>query len=121
MAGPNRLNNVSKKLVTALNSRGYKLLFANKQFIGKEGDIHVLFTINQAVYDEEKEKWINKELYSSGSMVRIVLFLRDLWYAENGQPLPTDQEQWNIIRQDLLEKGVFKKWAVQDTAGTDQE
>jgi hypothetical protein len=34
-------------------------------------------------------------------MVRITLFLRDMWFEENGWELPTDQEEWNAIREEL--------------------
>lgn len=119
--GPSKLANVSKKLMSALNSRGHRFLFANKQFIGNEGIQRTLFVISEAVWEEDKHKWMNKEIYSTTSMVRIVLFLRDLWYLEIGKPLPTDQEIWNTVRADLMEKGVLRKWAVQDTDFSEEE
>ena len=91
----------SKKLVQALNSRGQKITFSSKQFIGKEGMPHTMYSVSKAVWDEEKGKYSHSELYSSTSMVRMVLFLRDMWFEENGWELPTDQEQWNKIREDL--------------------
>ena len=91
----------SKKLVQALNSRDYKLTFSTKQFIGREGQPHTMYSISRATFDEDKGRYTHNEIYSSSSMVRIVLFLRDMWYKENGWELPTDQEQWNKIREGL--------------------
>ncbi len=94
----------SKKLVKALNTRGYKLTFSTKQFIGTEGNVHSYYSICKGVWNEDKHKYLNKELYSSASMVRIVLFLRDMWYKENGWELPTDQELWNKLRAEMEAK-----------------
>ena len=91
----------SKKLVQALNSKGYKLTFSSKQYIGREGQPHTMYSICRAVYNDEKQRYSHEEIYSTSSMVRIVLFLRDMWFEENGWELPTDQEQWNKIREGL--------------------
>lgn len=91
----------SKKLVQALNSRGHKITFSTKQFIGKDGLARTMYSVSKAIWDEDKRKYQHNELYSSTSMVRMVLFLRDMWFEENGWELPTDQEQWNKIREDL--------------------
>lgn len=94
----------SKKLVKALNSRGCLVTFNYKQFMGREGKPINYYSINKAVWDEEQGKYLHHELYSSASMVRIVMFLRDMWYKENGWELPTDQELWNKIRKELEAK-----------------
>ena len=94
----------SKKLVSALNTRDYKLTISTKQFIGTEGRPHTMYSVNNALWDDEKRKYKNHEIYRSTSLVRIVLYLRDMWFRENGWELPTDQELWNKIRQDLEEK-----------------
>lgn len=98
------LSAVSKKLIKALNTQGYKLTFNTKQFIGNEGNPHNYYSICNGVWNEDKHKYLNKELYSSASMVRIVLFLRDMWYNENGWELPTDQTLWNKLRIELEAK-----------------
>lgn len=94
----------SRKLLTALNSRGHKLTFNTKQFMGTEGRPHNYYSICKATYSKEHKKYMHSELYSTSSMVRIVLFLRDMWYLENGWELPTDQKLWNSIREDLEAK-----------------
>ena len=91
----------SKKLVQALNSRGYKLTFSSKQYIGREGQPHTMYSICKAIYNEDKQRYSHEEIYSTSSMVRIVLFLRDMWFEENDWELPTDQEAWNKIREGL--------------------
>jgi hypothetical protein len=102
MAG--NLAQTVKKLILALSTKGYKLTYNVKQFMGVEGEPHNYYSICQAVWDDDKHKYLNQELYSSTSMVRIVLFLRDMWYEVNGQELPTDQEKWNDIRKQMREK-----------------
>jgi hypothetical protein len=99
------LMQTSKKLIQALNSRGHKLTMSTKQFIGKEGQPHNMYSISKALWNEEKRRYSHEEIYSATSMVRIVMFLRDMWYEENGWELPTDQEQWNSIREDLRRNG----------------
>lgn len=93
----------SKKIMQALNTRDYKLTFNIKQFLGKDNKNVSVYSINQAHWDDELGKYRHTELYSSASMVRITLFLRDMWYKENGWELPTDQPLWNDIRKKLEE------------------
>ena len=95
------LMQTSKKLIQALNSRGHKLTLSVKQFMGKEGQPHNMYSINRAIWNEEKRRYSHEEAYSTTSMVRLTLFLRDMWFEENGWELPTDQEQWNKIREEL--------------------
>lgn len=99
------LMQTSRKLVRALNSRGYKLTLSVKQFIGREGQPHNMYSISEATWDDEKRRYKHNELYSTTSLVRIVMFLRDMWYEENGWDLPTDQERWNTIRKELRGNG----------------
>ena len=100
----NNLMQTSKKLIKALNSRGHKVTMSVKQFIGREGQPHNMYSVNKATWDEDRKRYSHDELYASTSMVRITLFLRDMWFEVNGWELPTDQEQWNAIREGLREK-----------------
>lgn len=100
----NNLMHTSKKLIQALNSRGYMLTFSTKQFMGREGQPHNMYSISKAIWNDEKRKYSHSEIYSTTSMVRVVLFLRDMWYKENDWELPTDQEEWNKIREELESK-----------------
>lgn len=99
------LYRTSKKLISALNARGYQLITTTREFMGKEGQPHKYYIINKAVWNDTKHKYDSIEIYAATSMVRIVLYLRDMWYIENNIELPTDQAQWNQIRKELIEKG----------------
>lgn len=98
------LMQTSKKLIQALNSRGYKMTLSTKQFMGKEGRPHNMYCICRALWNEEKGRYSHEDVYNTTSMVRVTLFLRDMWFEENGWELPTDQEEWNAIREELREK-----------------
>lgn len=94
--------NVSiQKLLKALNLKGEMLLYSKKQFMGKEGQPHNLYTISKAVWDADRQKYGSTEIYKSTSTVRIALYLRDMWFSVNGWDLPTDNEMWNQIREGL--------------------
>ena len=92
------MNRVAQKLLKALNSRGYQLLWSRRQFMGVEGVPHTLFVISQAVWDEEKGRFGGTELYRTSSIIKAIFFLRDMWYREIGRPLATDNEEWNRTR-----------------------
>lgn len=98
------INGSINKLIKALNMRGYMLMYNKKQFMGVEGKPHNLYTVTQAKWLPEKNKYGSTEVYKSTSTVRVVLFLRDLWFLENGQELPTDNEMWNQIREKEKDK-----------------
>ena len=94
-------NQSVKKLIQALNSRGHNLLYAKKQFMGKEGMPHNLFELSRGCWNKEKGKYDTISIYKTTSLIRMVLFLRDMWFTENGQDLPTDNEMWNQIREQI--------------------
>lgn len=80
-------------------------MYSTTQFYSAKQDRPItVYHIKQAVYDENKEKFVNEELFNTTSQIQVVLFLRDLWYSLNGKELPTDNEQWNAIR-DRIAKG----------------
>ena len=93
------INKSINKLIQALNQKGYMLMYNKKQFMGREGKPHNLYTVTQAVWNADKNKYGSIEVYKSTSTVRVVLFLRDLWFQTNGWELPTDNEMWNNIRE----------------------
>ena len=91
------------KLQTALNLRGLRLMYSTSQFYSEKQDRPItIYHIKQAVYDESRGKFINQELFKSPSQIQILLYLRDMWYTLNGKELPTDNEQWNAIRDRIL-------------------
>ena len=93
------INRSINKLIEALNQRGLMLMYNRKQFMGKEGKPHNLYTVAQAVWNPDKGKYGSVEIYKSTSTVRVVLFLRDLWFKVNDWELPQDNEMWNEIRE----------------------
>jgi len=86
------------------------LLFQTRQFIGNDGRIINYYAVSQAVFDREKRKWVSNEIYGSTSMLRITMYLRDLWYLEQGKELPDDQELWNVVRKGLMKDGKYGAW-----------
>ena len=88
------------KLQRAINSRGYKVLYSTTQFYSDQQDRPVtMYILKQAVYDEEKGKHVNVDLFKSTSQIQIVLFLRDMWYDINGMEIPKNNEIWNDIKK----------------------
>ena len=89
-----------KKLQTAINQQGYKLLYSTSQFYSEQQNRPVtIYSIKQAYYDDETGKTKSVELYKSTSQIQIVFFLRDFWYEINGMEIPKDNAQWNAIKE----------------------
>lgn len=90
------------RLQRALNSKGLKILYSTTQFYSEDQDRPVtMYIIKRAVYDEEKGKNMNIELFKSTSQIQIVLFLRDMWYEVNGMEIPQGNEKWNAVKDRL--------------------
>lgn len=91
-----------KKLQHALNTKGCKVLYNTSQFYSKQQDRPVtVYHLKQAIWDDEKQKNKNIDLFKSTSQIQIVLYLRDLWYSVNNLEIPTDNEMWNNIKANL--------------------
>jgi len=86
-----------KKLQRAINEKyDIKLLVNKTQFMSNKTHKPIeMLIIKKAIWDEEKQKYRNIEVFSSTSDVQIVLWLRDYWYELNGWEVPTDNEEWN--------------------------
>lgn len=90
------------KLQNAINQRGERLLYNKQQFYSNDQDRPVtIYYIKKSVWDVEKHRNHNEELFKSCSQIQIVLFLRDYWYMINGWELPTENEMWNDIRSKI--------------------
>lgn len=94
-------NKAIGRLIQALNTKGHDLLYAKKQFMGKEGKPHSLYVLSRAQWNSDKGKYDTIDIYKTTSTIRMVLFLRDMWYVECGKELPTDNEMWNQIREQI--------------------
>ena len=101
------LLSTSKKFVKALNSRGYTVTYGSREFMAKDNKIHNMNMLYLVTYNSEKQKYESSPLYSTPSLVRLVIYLRDFWYIINDLELPTDQELWNSIRQKLIDEGNY--------------
>ena len=103
---------LANKLLGALNYEGMDLTYNTKQFKGKEGRVMTMYWIGRNEWDPDKHRWENKELFRSVSLLRVVMYLRDMWYTLQGTPLPTDQVEWNMVRRSLKEKGdpIYAEW-----------
>lgn len=90
-----------KRLQMAINEKFHeKLLYNKTQWYSDKQDRPVTtYVIRKAVWDDDKGKSINKELFKSTSQIQIVLFLRDYWYKLNGWEVPNDNEQWNKVKE----------------------
>ena len=92
-----------RKLQHALNvKKGMKIMYATSQFYSGDQDRPVtIYSIKQAYWDEEKQKYMNMELFKATSQLQVLLFLRDLWYIVNGRDLPPADEKWEKIRNSI--------------------
>lgn len=94
-----------KKLRSAINLKGERLLYNTSEFFSEEQSRTVtIYTIKKQVWNPKLQKNKNIELFHSTSQIQIVLFLRDYWYTLNGMELPTDNEKWNKIREKIKEE-----------------
>ena len=95
-----------KKLQRAINETfDSKILINKTQYYSKESERPLeIMIIKMAVWDSDKQKFKNVELFSSASDVQIVLWLRDYWYELNGWPIPEDNEIWNKAKAAYEEK-----------------
>lgn len=92
------------KLQTAINSKGYKLLYNTSQFYSDKQNRPVTqYVIRQVVSDDTGTTPIKRNrhivLFKSCSQIQVVLFLRDFWFEINGWEVPTDNELWNVAKK----------------------
>lgn len=77
------------KLQVALNSRGMRILCNRSQFYSEEQRRPVtIYKVTQSIPNELTGKNRHEELFSSPSQIQVVLFMRNLWYLINGNPIP---------------------------------
>lgn len=94
-----------KKLQHAINDKGERVLYQTSQWYSEQQDRPVtIYTIKKAIWDVDKNRFTNIELFSSTSQIQIVLFLRDYWYEINNWEIPTDNQMWNNAKQQYQER-----------------
>lgn len=90
---PNSNVEMIRKLQIALNSKGLKILCNRSQFYSDQQKRPVtIYKVAQSVWNEGLGKYNHKDLFSSASQIQVVLFMRNLWYAVNGNPIPPTNE-----------------------------
>lgn len=93
------------RLQTAINQKGYKILYSTSQFYSTQQDRPVtVYQLKRAIFDEETHKHTSVELFKSTSQIQILLFLRDMWFEINGWEIPTDNPTWEKIKSKIKEK-----------------
>lgn len=77
-----------RKLQIALNSKGLKVLCNRSQFFSEVQNRPVtMYKVAQS-YMTSTGRTSHKTLFESASQIQVVLFMRNLWYAVNGIPIP---------------------------------
>lgn len=85
-------------------------MYSTTQFYSDKQDRPVTeYHIKQAVWDEEKGKYRNVEIFKSTAQIQILLYLRDMWYTVNGKEVPQDNEVWNAKKAEFAEKAGNKE------------
>lgn len=94
------------KLQSAINMKaGGKLLYSTSQFYSDKQDRPItVYQLKRAVWDEEKQKNKNVELFQTTSQIQMVLYLRDMWYELNGWEVPTDNPVWEEKKAKMQEE-----------------
>lgn len=100
-----------KKLQNAINGTGKIHITINKTqyYVDQDNKIAEIIIVKQAHVNPTSGKTNYEEIFSSGSDVAIVLFLRDMWYELNGWEVPTDNEQWNETKRKYYERQERRK------------
>lgn len=98
------------KLQHALNTKGLRIMYSTSQFYSAKQDRPVtIYSIKQAEWDEKTERYVNHEVYKNTSQLKILLYLRDIWYTVNGEELPPADKQWEDERAKIFnsQKGEY--------------
>lgn len=100
------LGNKILRLLQAINFQyDAKLLYSSSQFYSKSLQRTItMYTIKQAVVDEESDYTESVELFRTTYRFHILLFLRDYLYECSGKEVPTDDEKWENAKKRYAEK-----------------
>ena len=91
------------KLQRALNEKfDQKICISRQQWYSEDQHRPVtMYVIRRAIWNEQKQRNDNVEMFKSYSEIQIVLWLRDRWYELNGWEIPQDNETLNKIKEGL--------------------
>ena len=94
-----------KNLQKAINARGEKILYQTSQFYSEKEDRPVtVYYVKKAIWNGEKNRNQNIELFKSTSQIQIVLYLRDYWYELNNWKVPDDNPTWTEAKKKYYSK-----------------
>lgn len=90
-----------KRILRGLQTKGKLYFYNTRQFPStnsETGEVRVitLHSISEPIGYKKQ-----KTIYETANRNRLVLFLRDLWYLENGWELPDNNEEWVEIRKTI--------------------
>ena len=85
---PHSNSDMIYRLQIALNSKGMRILCNRSQFYSEQMKRPVtIYKVSQSI-PQPSGKNTHQELFSSASQIQCVLFMRNLWYLINNQPIP---------------------------------
>ena len=102
-------NNTTKirKLQTAIQSKGYKVLYNTEQFYSKQFDNFLtMHSVSLLTHNNDTDKDVKVQIFRTTSPLQIILLLRDIWFSINNWDLPEDNQKWCEIRKGLF---IFSK------------
>lgn len=97
---------IAKKLQNAINRQSdSKLIINTKQWYSEDRKrVVTCYVIKQSKAPEPGEGKSKKtaavELFKTYSTIRMLLFLRDYWYTLNGWEVPTDNIEWEEMKEE---------------------
>lgn len=98
-------NSTLMKLQNALNANGDNIMINQNQFYSPNLMRPInMWHVKRAMRDADSDRYYYVELFRSASKIQVALFLRDLWYEQNGWEVPTDNEMWNNLKKQRAEK-----------------
>lgn len=96
---------IIKKFQIAIQQAGELVTVEQQKFYSREQSRWVTMYHIKRCVDINGERYRYEDLYKTSSEVRVVLFLRDYYFTLLGKELPTDNEQWNKVRENLYKGG----------------
>lgn len=106
----NNLNNVAKKLQTAIEQRfGVVLVFSKQEWYSTTACARLSDNIIRRAEFTENGKPQYVEIFRSASKIQQCLFLRDYWHWLNGWEIPKDNVIWNEKRKRYYDNEMYKE------------
>ena len=81
-----------------------RILLCTNQFFSEQQNRAVTMNVVKKVNVDSNGKKTTKELYSSVSQIRILMFLKDYWYQLNGWELDTSNPEWEKAKEEYKQK-----------------